>query len=111
MGDGSYILAIKKELQKALGIKPGDELSASLQVDSSELTIDESLLACLEDEPQARDFLKGLAASHQKYFSNYVASAKTETTKARRIAAIIHALQHKWDYATMIKYEQKKRQL
>ena len=110
MGEGEYILPLKKALQQKLSIEPGDRITATVEVDDAPLQIDEDLMACLAEEPEALHYLRSLAPSHQRYFLNWVASAKTETTKTRRIAAVVDALSRQWDYSTMIRAAQKKRQ-
>jgi uncharacterized protein YdeI (YjbR/CyaY-like superfamily) len=74
-----------------------------LQQDKQPIKINTELLECLQDEPQALLFFNSLAPSHQKYFNNWVDSAKTEPTKAKRIATCVNALAKKWDYGLMIR--------
>jgi uncharacterized protein YdeI (YjbR/CyaY-like superfamily) len=50
------------------------------------------LIECLQDEPEALARFKSIAKSHQNYFTNWINSAKTEPTKAKRIAASVNAL-------------------
>lgn len=52
----------------------------------------EDLLNCLEDDMLALKNFNALTASHQRYYSNWVESAKTETTKAKRITKAMKGL-------------------
>ena len=50
------------------------------------------MLLCLEDEPQALQFFNGLSESEQKYYIQWVYSAKKEETKINRLAKTINRL-------------------
>jgi uncharacterized protein YdeI (YjbR/CyaY-like superfamily) len=65
-------------------------------------------LECLADEPQALDFFDKLAKSHQRYFSNWIESAKTESTKTRRIAQAVNALSYGLGFSEMIRLNKEK---
>ncbi|HTM92770.1 MAG TPA: YdeI/OmpD-associated family protein, partial [Flavisolibacter sp.] len=58
---------------------------------------------CLQDEPEAFEYFNSLPKGHQNYFTNWINSAKTDPTKAKRIAATLNALNKKWDFGQMIR--------
>jgi uncharacterized protein YdeI (YjbR/CyaY-like superfamily) len=60
-------------------------------------------MECLQDEPEALNYFNSLNKGHQNYFTNWINSAKTDPTKAKRIAATINALNKKWDFGQMIR--------
>lgn len=107
MGDGSFILALNATMRKGIGKRKGAMLEVSLTKDNTPLTISPELLECLADEPEAKAHFESLAPSHQRYFSNWIDSAKTDTTKAKRLAMCLSALARKMDYGAMIR-EQKR---
>lgn len=109
MGDGTFIMALNAGMRKAIGKRKGAQLRVSLQVDNSPQEIIPELLDCLEDEPDALTYFKSLAPSHQRYFSKWVESAKTEQTKAKRLAICISALARKMEYGPMIREQQGKK--
>ena len=84
MGDGGFILPLNKELRKKLHKQHGDSLRLQLEADTKQKQINAGLLACLNDEPEAVDFFKSLPPSHQRYFSNWIESAKTELTQTKK---------------------------
>jgi hypothetical protein len=102
MGNGDFIMALNAALRKAIKKIHGAKVVVQFQLDIAPLKVNSDLLECLQDEPQALAFFKTLAPSHQKYFNNWVDSAKTEPTKAKRIALCVNALAKKWDYGLMI---------
>ena len=103
MGGGAYMLTLNGPMRKAIRKGEGALLHLSLEIDLRPLPLSEDLLACLEDEPEARSFFESLSPSHKKYFSNWVNDAKTQETKVKRILKIIHALNQRQDYGTMIR--------
>jgi uncharacterized protein YdeI (YjbR/CyaY-like superfamily) len=66
---------------------------------------------CLNDEPRALDFFKTLPRGHQNYFSKWIESAKTENTKAKRIAQAVNALAKKQGYGEMLRALKQEREL
>jgi hypothetical protein len=103
MGGGVFIFVLNAGLRKALGKREGAMLKVSLEEDKSPFIFNKDLLACLNDEPGARDFFHSLTGSHQRYFSKWIDDAKTETTRANRIARTINALVRKIGYPEMLR--------
>ena len=106
MGEGNFIMAINATMRKGIGKRKGAKLSVKLEVDDSPITLSSDLLDCLADEPKALEFFNQLTPGHRKYFSNWIESAKTEETKARRIAVSVTAMARGLHYGLMIR-EQK----
>jgi hypothetical protein len=103
MGDGSYILPINGTMRKTLAKKEGDKLTVSLQEDKRELKLSSDFIACLKDEPVAYEFFCSLPKSHQQYFSKWIESAKTDDTKAKRIAMSVMGLAMRQGYSEMMR--------
>lgn len=106
MGEGNFIMAINADMRKGIGKRKGAKLNVKLEVDDSPVTLSADLLDCLADEPKAMEHYKTLPPGHQKYFSNWIESAKTEPTKTKRIAMAVNALSRGMGYSEMIR-EQK----
>ncbi len=57
------------------------------------MQVSKELLECLEDETRKLSpILINFLPSHQRYFNNWIESAKTEQAKAKRIAKTIDAM-------------------
>lgn len=110
MGDGSFLLALKSELRKALGKGKGAVLAVQLEVDTAPMECDAEFLECLQDDEAALHTFRQLARGHQMYFSQWIASAKTAPTKAKRIALSVNALAKGWGYPEMIRADKAARQ-
>lgn len=102
-GNGSFILPFNAEMRKATGKGKGAMIKVSLEEDKAGLKLNEDFMLCLEDEPKALLHFNSLAGSHRNYFSKWIDSAKTEPTKAKRIAMAVSALSRKMGYPEMIR--------
>ncbi len=103
MGGGTFILPLNANLRKAIAKNKGAMLQVSLQEDKSEFVFNPDFMECLADDPAAKTFFESLTGSHQRYFSKWIDSAKTEPTKVKRIAMAVNALAKKWGYGEMIR--------
>jgi hypothetical protein len=104
MGGGNFIMALKAELMKAIGKHPGAMIDVMLEADDDfKFAIPPELQECLDDEPEAQQYFNSLAESHRGYFIKWIDSAKTEATRASRLAHTLNALTQKMNYGEMIR--------
>ena len=104
MKGGGFIMALNAEIRK--GIAKGKGASINLQLEADDeftFELPAELMECLEDEPQALSFFKKLTKGHQGYFIKWVISAKSDETRAKRMAQMITALVKKQDFGTMLR--------
>jgi hypothetical protein len=92
MGGGDFIMALNGAMRKKIKKQKGASIHVKMQVDLNEIKPPEDLMECLKDEPEAFEYFKSLSKGHQNYFTNWINSAKTDPTKAKRIAATLNAL-------------------
>lgn len=92
MGGGNFILTLNASIRKAIRKTAGAQLKVRLEVDLEPILPPKELLECLADEPIAMERFQQLPKSHQNYFTQWINTAKTEPTKAKRIAASINTL-------------------
>lgn len=92
MGGGDFILALNAGIRKQIHKRKGATLRVQMTVDEKPLELSAEFLECLADEPKALAFFKTLPRSHQLYFSKWIESAKTESTRARRLAQAVNKL-------------------
>jgi Domain of unknown function (DUF1905)/Bacteriocin-protection, YdeI or OmpD-Associated len=109
MGGGHFILPLKADIRKAIGKKHGAQVVVTIVADKEEFKLSEDFMVCLEDEPTAMAYFKTLTGSHQKYFSKWIDSAKTEETKVKRITLAVNALAREMGYPEMIRESQGKK--
>lgn len=103
MGGGNFIIPINASIRKSLGKRKGAIVLVKLETDDRTVQINAAFLQCLADEPAALEYFNSLPGSHRNYFSKWIESAKSEATKAGRIARAVTALSRKWGYAEMIR--------
>lgn len=92
MGEGDFILTLNATIRKAIKKNLGATINVKMEVDSKPIMPPKELLECLADEPKALEKFKQLPKSHQNYFTQWINQAKTEPTKAKRIASSVNAL-------------------
>ncbi|MCW3119978.1 MAG: hypothetical protein JWM28_4060 [Chitinophagaceae bacterium] len=107
MGGGDFIMALNATIRKGIRKGKGARLKVQLEIDKAKLTICPELIECLQDEPVAIDNFKKMPNSHQHYYSKWVESAKTEATKAKRIASTVTAMVRGMDFGEMLRAARK----
>lgn len=103
MGGGNFIMALNASMRKGMKKQKGATVNVKMEVDSNEIRPPEELIECLQDEPDALKYFYSLTKGHQNYFTNWINSAKTDPTKAKRIAATLNALNKQWDFGQMLR--------
>ncbi len=93
MGDFTGI-AFRKEVQVAAGVAPGDEVELEISRDSAPRTVDPpaALAAALAGDPVARAAYDRLSFTHRREFTEWIAGAKQEATRERRLARSLELL-------------------
>lgn len=91
---GMFMIPLSKANREAAGVKGGDQVEVTLELDQAPRTVElpEDLAAALETKPGARAAFDAAAPSARKEFVRQVESAKAAETRARRIAAIVEKL-------------------
>jgi hypothetical protein len=103
MGEGDFIMPLNATVRKAIRKIKGAKLKVTLEVDNATIRPPADLLECLADEPKALEFFNNMPGSHQKYFGNWINSAKTVTTRAKRIAQTVNAMARSKNFGEMIR--------
>jgi hypothetical protein len=92
---GRYLLPLSGERRAAAGVAAGDQVEVDVELDTAprEVEVPADLAAALAAEPAAKARFEALAYSHQLRHVLAVEGAKAEATRARRVAAVVTALQ------------------
>jgi len=109
MGEGDFIIPINAAIRKGTGKRTGATLKAQLEIDKSPILPPGELIECLKDEPEAFNYFNSLPQSHRNYFTKWIDSAKTESTKTKRIALVVKTMVRKMDFGTMLREERDER--
>jgi len=103
MGGGIFIMPINASMRKAIGKRHGAMVKVQLVEDNAEFVFNKDFIECLKDEPNALSFFKSLPGSHQRYYSKWIDSAKTQATQAKRIGQAVNGLAKKLGFPEMLR--------
>ncbi len=93
MGEGKLFLPVKAAIRKQIGKEAGDEVRIELFPDNDPMEIPDEILACFENEPSSLlDAFLSLPDNHKKEYLDWIYEAKTDKTKAKRIAGMMERL-------------------
>lgn len=109
MGEGYYILCLKAEIRKQIKKFKGDTVVLDLAEDETGLVLQKDFAECLEEDEQASVQFNSLPNGHKNYFNNWITSAKSPETIAKRIAMVLNALSQKMNFGEMIRAEKEKK--
>jgi bifunctional DNA-binding transcriptional regulator/antitoxin component of YhaV-PrlF toxin-antitoxin module len=86
-----FMLPLSQEHRHAAGLKAGDEVEVTLELDTEPRTVEvpEDLHAALSEKAGALETFEGLAYSKRKEFVRQVNEARAEETRKRRISNIV----------------------
>lgn len=103
VGNGDFIMPLNAATRKSIKKGKGQQVLVVLEADNTVLRPCPELLECLQDEPKALAYFSSLPPSHQLYFSRWIEEAKTDSTKARRIAQTLTALDKGKGFSEMLR--------
>ncbi|RFM29130.1 DUF1905 domain-containing protein [Deminuibacter soli] len=105
MGEGNFIMPLNGAVRKAIKKQVGASLVVKLAVDKNPEPVKmiPELLECLEDEPAALAYWQGIPQSHRNYWIKWIETAKTDTTRTKRIAQSVNAMAVKKDFGQMLR--------
>lgn len=110
MGEGNFLIAVNATIRKAIRKQTGI-VEVRLEEDKTAYRINRELIACLKDEPEASARFKSLPPSHQRYFSKWIESAKTVTTRTKRIAMTVNAMLQGIEFGEMLRFNKESKRL
>jgi hypothetical protein len=93
-GDGAHILWVNRAIQKGARVKAGDSVQVSLSLDLARrvVAIPSYFKRLLADREMARVAFLKLSYSRKKDIVDHIRSAKTESTRDRRIELALKSL-------------------
>ena len=93
MGNGRLFLPVKAAIRKQIRKQAGDWVHVVLYADHSTLVIPKEIKACFELEPPSTlETFNSFSEGQRKAYLDWIYAAKTEETKANRIAQMMHKL-------------------
>jgi uncharacterized protein YdeI (YjbR/CyaY-like superfamily) len=85
--EGEFLLGLNWEVRQGAGVQAGDEVEVIIELDEAprEVEVPDALAAALAADPQAREPFERMAFAHRKEYARWVAEAKREETRQRRV--------------------------
>jgi hypothetical protein len=103
MGNGDFIMPLNATTRKGIKKAKGAIVNVCIEVDHSPILPSAELMECLQDEPTALANFNKFPTSYQNYYTKWIDSAKTDFTKAKRIAQIVKALSMNLNFVEMMR--------
>lgn len=91
---GEFLLGLNREVREGANAKAGDTVELRLELDTKprEVEVPEALERALAQDDAARAAFDKLAYTHRKEYARWVAEAKRDATRGRRVAKTIEEL-------------------
>jgi hypothetical protein len=92
---GDFYIPLSAERRNAAGVKGGDVLEITLELDTEPrtVTLPADLAEALAAQPGVLEAFNALAYSHRKEYVRWVEEAKAIETRTRRIKGVIEKIQ------------------
>jgi hypothetical protein len=91
---GRTYLGLRAEIRAAAGIEVGDSVDVELELDDAPREVEPpaALAAALAGDEVARGAYESLSFTHRREYAEWIASAKREETRERRVAKALEML-------------------
>lgn len=91
---GEFVVGLSKEVRAGAGVAAGDTVALDLKLDTEPRTVvvPPALAEALDADPEAKAIYDGLAFTHRKEYARWIAEAKREETRERRVAKALQML-------------------
>ncbi len=84
---GEFLLGLNREVRQGAGVEADDEVDVSIELDVAphEVEVPEALASALAAHPEAKACFEDMAFTHRKEYARWIAEAKREETRQRRV--------------------------
>jgi hypothetical protein len=84
---GEFLVGLPREVRSGAGVAAGDDVEVVLELDTAPrgVEVPAALAAALAADPQAKVIFDGLAFTHRKEYARWIAEAKRDETRQRRV--------------------------
>ena len=91
---GEFLLGLSREVREGTGAQIGDEVEVTVELDQAprEVEVPEALAAALAADPDASATFERLAFTHRKEYARWVAEAKRDETRQRRVEQAVEMI-------------------
>jgi hypothetical protein len=91
---GEFLVGLNKEVRQGAGVQAGDEVEVTIELDTAprEVEVPEALVAALAADALAKASFDGMAFTHRKEYARWIAEAKSDQTRQRRLQQALEML-------------------
>jgi hypothetical protein len=91
---GEFLLGLNRQVREAAGVSVGDEVDVRIELDIAEREVEvpAALAAALARDPESAATFDRLAFTHRKEFARWIAEAKRDETRQRRVEQAIEMI-------------------
>jgi Bacteriocin-protection, YdeI or OmpD-Associated/Domain of unknown function (DUF1905) len=91
---GEFMVGLSREVREAAGVGAGQTVDVKIELDAEprEVEVPEALASALAGDPAAGAAFDGLAFTHRKEYARWIAEAKREETRERRVKEALQML-------------------
>ena len=91
---GEFLLGLNREVREGAGVEAGDLVDVAVELDVAlrDVELPEALVAALAGDSKAKAAFEGMAFTHRKEYARWVADAKREETRQRRVQQAVEML-------------------
>jgi len=84
---GEFLVGLSREVRQGAGVQAGDEVDVTIELDSAprDVEVPEALAAALAADPPVKAVFESMAFTHRKEYARWVAEAKRDETRQRRV--------------------------
>jgi hypothetical protein len=88
---GESLLGLNREVREGAGVQAGDDVEVTIELDEAprEVEVPEALAAALAADPEAGAAFERMAFTHRKEYARWIAEAKRDETRQRRVAQAV----------------------
>jgi hypothetical protein len=91
---GEFLVGLNRDVRQGARVEVGDEVEVTIELDTAprDVEVPEALAAALAADSQAKAAFEGMAFTHRKEYARWVAEAKQEETRRRRVQQALEML-------------------
>jgi hypothetical protein len=91
---GEFLAGLNREVREQAGVQAGDRVAVKLELDTAprEVEVPEALAQPLAADDVARAAFEAMAYTHRKEYARWIAGAKRQETRERRVATALEML-------------------
>lgn len=91
---GEFLLGLNRAVREAAGVHAGQTVDVLVELDAAprEVDVPEALASALAGDPAASAAFDAMSYTHRKEYARWIAEAKREETRERRVAEALQML-------------------